>query len=71
MTSPEQAMAPKRRKDPLRELVRVLDKTTRVMQTMSSRIDVLAFGQHQCMRRIAVLERQAAREQARKRKAKR
>jgi hypothetical protein len=53
----------KRRQKPeagLAEVVRLLDRATRVMQTMSMRIDVLAFGQRQAERRLYRLERQLA-----------
>lgn len=41
----------------VRTLVRLLDKTTRVMQTMTMRLDVMAFGQRQLERRVGQLER--------------
>lgn len=41
----------------LAAVVRILDKTTRVMQTMSMRIDVLAFGERQIHQRLHRLER--------------
>ena len=48
---------PTRKRDPLQQIVRLLDKTTRVMQTMSMRLDVMQFGQRQAERRLARLER--------------
>jgi hypothetical protein len=42
----------------------VLDKTTRVMQTMTMHLDVLAFGQQQCMKRLAALESAAVKQAA-------
>jgi hypothetical protein len=53
-----------KKKDPLAEVVKLLDKTTRVMQAMSMRIDVLAFGQDQCERRLGKLERADVRRKA-------
>jgi hypothetical protein len=53
----------------LKALVRLLDKTTRVMQTMSMRLDVMAFGQQQCMQRIAALEHAAVKQDALKKRA--
>jgi hypothetical protein len=48
-------------RDPMVVLTRLLDKTTRVMQKMSMRLDVMAFGQRQLQRRIHRLERSSKR----------
>lgn len=52
----------------LEQVVCLLDKTSRVMQTMSERIDLLAFGQTHNQRRIAQLENWRVRTVAKNRK---
>jgi hypothetical protein len=49
------------------QIVRLLDKTTRVIQTMAMRADVLSFSQRQLERRILRLETALARSRSRKR----
>ena len=48
------------------EVVRLLDKTTRVMQTLIARLDVMEFADRQAQRRISALERKVARFERRK-----
>jgi hypothetical protein len=48
-------------------IVELLDKSSRVMQTMSMRLDVMNFGQRQIERRLFQLERRAAKKGSTKR----
>lgn len=48
----------KKRSPALAEVVRLLDKISRILRDMKMRDDVLEFGQTQIERRLARLERQ-------------
>ncbi len=54
----------------LQQVVRLLDKMSRVMATMKMRDDVLSFGQTQIVNRLYRLERRLPPPKARKGRAK-